>query len=430
MATLIEVINETAQLVESPLDFTEPLLTNNYDEWTQDPIGGFDVSPGVEAIASSSPEDSILRTYNISKTFYLDRPARTATLTVQGLRTIDHSRGYTEALIILTRPDSSVTYLYSASGVTPGLINYLNSTDIAPYLNQAGTYTIRFVAEVSSGFVVPETYYISTSEFHDITFAIDQTLPSEVTSLSAHAENTTQVHLLWAAAANSDYYKIYYKKTTASTWSYVTTYDTNRLVLVDSGIMYDFYVVGVNPAGEGTPTATIQARAWGTFTQNFYEATTPTDQVTPNRIRYVYFSESTPVTEVFNTQTLTAHPVSTVILLCGYTDYTVYTFEPGLVEGHYDTPEITFGYPDKEKTLVEIRFNSEAEHSHTVIVYVSIDSGSTWSLIGSDSTGLGKTGFVYPWLTSNKFLIRFSGIGLSLTSYEVYALPSGWKIKP
>jgi hypothetical protein len=193
--------------------------------------------------------------------------------------------------------------------------------------------------------------------------------------------------------------------------------------------MYDFKVVGENGSGLGPDSETVQARSLGTFTKNLDEVTTPTESFAPNRIRSVAFQEVTAPIESLSTQQLSVPPASSVIMLCGYAGNTVFTFESALIHGFYDTPEIHFGYPDKEKTLVEIRFGSESPTPHTIIVYYSVDGGVTWNLIGSSVVGLGVTGFVYPWVTSNKFLIRFFGTGLHLYFYEVYAIPSGWKIQ-
>jgi hypothetical protein len=214
-----------------------------------------------------------------------------------------------------------------------------------------------------------------------------------------------------------------------STWSSVTTYDQEKIVTVDSGVIYDFKVVGVNASGEGEASITIPLRSLGTFVKTLSETVLTTEGFASNRIRSMIFSEVLTTTEVFNVQKVSVLPVSSIVMVCGYTGNKVYTFESGLVSGHYDTPEINFGYPDKDKTLVEIRFSSEASVPHTIIVYVSIDSGTTWFLLGSDTIGLGMTGYIYPWITANKFLLRFAGTGFHLYSYEVYAIPCGWKIK-
>jgi len=431
MAALLKVITEGLSIVESILGLLIPFLYDDYDNWTQSPASSWSLITGRCTLTSGTSDEDEHEAY-ISKQFTLVHKAHGSALTVRGRRTAYYLAppGCTEAEVLLVKPDTSVISLYQGEDPCSEQ-DYLNAADITAHLNQSGRYTLRLRAKVRSYFVEPSTYYVSTSYFDNLLLIVNEVLPGQPTALSGHAESDSEVHLMWTGGIETDSYVVYYKKTTDSEWSYVTElYNQWKIVgYLESGIMYDFKVVGVNGSGEGPASETIQLRPFGTFTQTLTETATPTESFAKNRVRSMTFSEVLVTAEVFNVQKISVAPVSTVILLCGYTGNKVYTFESGLVAGYYDTPEINFGYPDKDKTLVEIRFGSEALVPHTVVVYVSIDSGTTWLLLGSDTIGLGMIGYVYPWLTSNRFLLRFSGTGLHLYFYEVYAIPSGWKVK-
>ena len=113
------------------------------------------------------------------------------------------------------------------------------------------------------------------------------------------------------------------------------------------------------------------------------------------------------------------------LLLGGKTNKKVYEFSVGSPTGRFDTDDLDFGYPDMEKTLDYVAFESHAAVLHTVDVYVSTDSGRTWSKVGSASVRKGQLGQVYPWLTGERFRISFRGSGLYLHTIEAHAIPRG-----
>jgi hypothetical protein len=404
-------------------------VTNDYLNWS---IGATWVRyDSNNKVSITSPNSDTYYDEDCSRDFTLTNPAHEAVLTFSA----KHFRetqpyGLLTCEIILERPSplSDVT-LYSNGTQKSAFTNVVNALDIASYLTASGTYTLKIRGIVQSEFVDPVW---KNNEVHGSTvlLQVDDTKPSKITNLLLSPGSTHQISCSWDADAESASYNVYYKKTSDSTWSGVNVSSTYALLgSLTSGQMYDIKVCGYNASGEGTASNTGQMRPLGTITQNLSDASGLTENFVANRIVERVLEESTGPTETFNVQRFTTTPTSSIILLCGYTGSKIYTFESGLVAGYFDTPEMNFGYPDKEKILTEIRFGSESDNVHTLLVYVSVNSGTTWTLIGSDTCGLGKTGFVYPWLTSNKFLIRFSGAGLHLYFYEVYAVPSGWKVR-
>lgn len=402
-------------------------LTNNFATWS---VGSdwtlYDTNTKGKMV---SPDNSSYLDSELSKAFVLSNPASQSKLTVEAKI---HVEGASEQRlrIILERPSplSDVT-LYDYSSSVPDFTAVLDEEDITSYLTAAGTYHLVFRGEVHSVYYDP---IWENAEVHVFTvlLEVNDTLPAKITGLLLTAASTHQISASWTADGEAASYNVYYKKTSDSTWSGVNVSSAYALLgSLTSGQMYDIKVAGYNGSGEGPMSDVGQMRPLGTITQNLSDTATPTENFLKVRVIERALEESVGPTETFNIQRFTTTPTSTIILLCGYTGSKIYTFESGLVAGHFDTPEVTFGYPDKEKILTEIRFGSESDNVHTLLVYVSLDSGSTWTLIGSDTCGLGKTGFVYPWLTSNKFLVRFSGAGLHLYFYELYAVPSGWKVR-
>lgn len=403
------------------------IVTNDYPNWTKGP--NWVMYSSNTKVSLTSGDDVYQIADYLERSFVLANAAVHVHLMVYAYRHagLHGPEAEVSATVILVKPDLSEVTLYDGEGNFPW--GYCcNALDITAHLNTAGTYKLRFESTVTSGLEPPAKYYHSESHFAAVLL---MDLPDQVLNLAGHPESSASVHLTWDAAANADSYTVYYKKAVDSTWSYISGItDLFRIVTgLDSGITYDFYVVGVNGVGEGFASATIQSRPLGTLTQNLSDTVLPTEGFAAYRCVLRTFSEQVAITEDFNIQHFISIPVSTAVLLCGVTGSKVYTFAPGLPLGVFDTPEVDFGYPDKEKTIKEIRFGSEAVLPHTILVYISTDGGSTWTLIGSDTTYLGKTGYVNPWLTSKRFLVRFSGSGLHLYFYELYAIPSGWSVK-
>lgn len=394
-------------------------LTNNYATWVRQPR--WQLYGGNAQCEMATVTHSLERIY---KTFTLTIAATDSQLTVKGKRIVGDIGALVVSTIKLIKPDTSEVTLYTGSGEQAWEL-LLDAEDITAHLNQVGTYTLELWGEVEKDETSSQVHY------WDVLLAIEEPVPVQVTGLVALPASTQQISCTWNAAAGASSYTIYYKKITDSVWSHITGITGLYVLLgeLTSAQMYDIKVAGVNDSGEGTASTTVQQRPLGILTQNLTDNVLPTESFADNRIVQLVLSEQVDITEVFDTQRIVTNPVGTAILLCGIASSQVYTFEPSMPFGTYDTPDVDFGYPDKDKTIKEIRFGCEAKVPHTVIVYISTDGGVTWLLIGSDTTGIGKTGYVYPWLTSKRFIVRFSGNGLSLYFYELYAIPSGWSVK-
>lgn len=154
------------------------------------------------------------------------------------------------------------------------------------------------------------------------------------------------------------------------------------------------------------------------------ETTTPTDILTNYGI-VVELTETPTIIESFQISVF-APPVAQATIICvgTSTDNGIYTFRTGQPVGYFDTPEIDFSVPGKEKTLEEIQFELQSSTPHTVSVYVSLNGGQTWVYVGQDTIQAGKKGFVHPWLTAESFIVRFHGTALYLFSYGLYAIPA------
>lgn len=405
-------------------------VTNDYASWTK---GANWVLYDTNTKCSlTSPNSTVEYNQDIKRSFALSNPAHQSefSIVVQAIEE-DAGWGIINLKVILQKPISGEVTLAEYNYDTGGWVYPFSVEDINSYLNETGTYWLILRGNVKSEYNDP---IWENNEVHGWTVLLkaDDTKPSQITGVNAHAESTASIHVLWTADGEATQYYIYYKKTTDSTWSYVSVSapTVEKIVTgLDSATMYDIKVAGYNLSGEGTHSSTIQMRTLGTVIQNLTDTVTPTESFTKTRVANVSFSETITPTEDFSAQRLTSTPTSTSILLCGITGSYVYTFETGLISGVFETAEIDFGYPDKEKTLKEVRFGSESETPHTISVYVSTNGGSTWTLIGSDTTYLGKTGYVHPWVTSKRFIVRFSGSGLRLYFYELYANPAGWSVK-
>lgn len=112
-------------------------------------------------------------------------------------------------------------------------------------------------------------------------------------------------------------------------------------------------------------------------------------------------------------------------LLAGKTDNSVLIFETGTADGYFDTDDEDFGHSGMEKTLDEVQFESGAVSPHTVTIYVSTDSGFTWTSIGQVVAQRGRTCSLFTCITATKHRVRFRGNGLYLSSYILWAIPRG-----
>jgi hypothetical protein len=172
----------------------------------------------------------------------------------------------------------------------------------------------------------------------------------------------------------------------------------NILLTADTGVSYDIHIDDVVTPTEGFEIADLA--------RHIEDVATPVEGF--SIVRAVAVAAQRPILVV---ATNNAHQI--------------FTFESGAPLGYFRTPQIDFGLPGIDKTLDEILVLSNSPTPINVNVYVSVDSGKTFDFISAVSIQRGVTGYVHPWITTESFILEFSGLGLHIFSYAAYARPSG-----
>lgn len=139
----------------------------------------------------------------------------------------------------------------------------------------------------------------------------------------------------------------------------------------------------------------------------------------------VIVSEATSMVELLTMIKITPLATNEEKLLAGKTDTKLYEFGAGTATGVYDTPDLDFGQPGMAKTLDLVAVTSSAAAPHTVSLYVSVDGGAIYTRISAFVVQTGITGYFYPWITGEKFRLRFQGAGMYLDTIRAQAIPRG-----
>lgn len=295
----------------------------------------------------------------------------------------------------------------------------------------------------------------------------------QVSSLAAQPHTTSSVRLTWESLSGASTYNVYYKLPAAGSWnklSSITTVTENVTGLM-ACTSYTFKVAGSN-ASEGSCSSEVQCRTncahskeWvddaaasedlalgATKRQSFAEsiavsealstALTPTrtlsDAVAVSEIfstrkqqetSEVYVGTYTP-TEIFQVSKFRVPSTDAELILCGiYTglweNWKLHVYEDGLPTGYIETKLVDFGLPGTDKTLCEIQYQGTGPAMHTVVVSVSTDGGTTFTAIETRQISSAYTGFAFPWITAENFIVRFSGVGLYLNDITLKAVPAG-----
>jgi len=273
-------------------------------------------------------------------------------------------------------------------------------------------------------------------------------------SLAASAQSAHSIRLTWHNGAT--YTGIYVYRSTNSSgpfssiqWlSGSTTSWTNNGLTSSTKYYYKLIGVasGINSVFSNTASATTDDEEYtGTA---YYKVLT--DVISPNEVLQAGYLAALCLTELVDpleeflavklfwkellesgspTESLNLYKSSPFLLsesmiLVARADNKLYPFRVGAPVGIYDTKDLFFGFPGMEKTLCEIRLWGAPPHAPvTVTVIVSTDSGATWKLVNSVLLDNANTSIVFPWITGEKFRIRFSAAGLHLSGYAAYALP-------
>jgi len=429
------------------------LLFSNpgYNLWTQD-HGYFTLLGGSYNQAKLESQNNLLtREDAITRIFTIAVPANDSLLTVRAMRYVGvlGSTGYAYCRVRLQKPDSSWVTLYTGSG-NLSWQNIINNADITAYLATTTTYHLRFEAEVISGYELG-TYDHSYVIFETVTAKADLDPPAQVTGVSVVPMSTTKLHITWNSVSRADTYTVKYKKAVDPSYTSITgiTDVYKDLSGLSACTSYNVKVSASNESGEGTDSAVATQRTNCAYTKTLTETVSHIEtfnsdkhvwrifedplsliesiELLYGKMQLLEFSEPLNLQEGFTIRKFSPLDSSaTKILACLSTDVAVFT--TGTAIGYYDTDDLDFARPGEDKILDYIEFVSQAETPHTLEVWVSTDSGTTWEAIGQDVTYRGKNATVSPWITGEKFRFRFKGAGPYLQSIYATAIPVGGEI--
>lgn len=274
--------------------------------------------------------------------------------------------------------------------------------------------------------------------------------PGKVTGVVLAVRQLTAVAVQWNAVSGADTYTLYWKQSSSETWNTITGIPTYGVWVYDISpcTFHDFKVAAVNEAGEGEHSDVLQDRTLCEYSLTlpeslslqedlvrvpakvFLEPLSLQDFLTVTLTPSILLPEQLNLQEHFFVQKKEPVVLQEEQLLAFLDSKDVQAFELGAALGRYDTDDLDFGYPGVDKTLDEVRFWSERTEPHTVGVYVSPNSGTTWTLVGQATVCVGVEGVVFCWVTAEKHRIRFEGESLYLTSYLAYAVLRGRKKEP
>ena len=433
-----------------------PPSNPGYDTWTQ--VNGYFVFYNDNANARLESQNNYnYREDTIYAEFSLSAPANDSQLTVEAKRyqsDMYDLPGYALTEVILRKPDTSEVVLYSQEGGEGYWEALLSGANITEHLTAVGTYQLRFHAKVRSS-RDPETgvYDHSYVEYGSVTLKVDTDPPPKVTGLNVVPKSTSSIKATWDVAPGAATYNLYHALHAGSPeWTKVEGITDLYYTVTDllACHWYDVKVSGQNVSGEGETSDIYMERTncayekafseplglaedydhLKLYLRVFEESLGLTESFSKTKIVYKYktFSEPLELQESFTIDKVISLGSKMPKLLACRSNKQISEFAAGTLEGVWDTDDLDFGYPGLDKILDFIEFVSQSETPHTVSVYVSTDSGWSWTYIGQDITFRGKNGMVWPWLTAEKVRLRFKGEGLRLQSIYTTAIPVGWEL--
>jgi len=403
-------------------------VSEDWDNWT---LSQFAKEGGGTRIAMYSGETLDLKTGTAKRSFVLANPANAGTLTVESQdydnRVYLHP-GYSKQQVVLEKPDSSEVILYTAENGNGSWYYTLNGEDIKAHLDAAGTYWLWLKGWARSSvddLDAPSWYGWSQVKFRDISLRADTDVPAQVQNLVLTRISTTQIDCAWDVVSGADSYKLYYRVQGAGSWTEVEGIAGNSYQLLSLTVCttYEVKVAAVNASGEGTSSGTQTERTRCTYTKDFTEVLGLTETFVKGRS--LDFLDPLNLQEHFDVLHGEGYSSEQEKLLAMKNDTKVYSFETGQPTGTFDTDDIDFGRAGQDTTLSKVEFESEAESPHTVNIYVSVDSGLTWTYVGQGTAQRGKLSRVFCWITAEKHRVRFTGPGLYLQHFALYAVPRG-----
>jgi len=328
--------------------------------------------------------------------------------------------------------------------------NSTTETGFTVYMNGSLIHTTAAGVEsyVKSGLIGGTQYAFQVGAINAITSSelsgedIAVTTLQAPSSCAAVATTQTQATISWLDNSSTETHFAVYMDG-------VSIYDTSADVVsyiktgLTPGQAYAFKVRAYNAVATSAFSNTANLTMPSAYTKTLADAVTPTEALAVNFYSTEECKEVITPVETLTLQKLFAKtwgelvtPIESLsfykstpavlseeLLLVARADHKLYSFMVGAPVGSWDSSDITFDFPGMEKTLSEIRFWGEPESAITVAVSVSVDSGNTWTNISSVLLDSARSAVVFPWMTAEKFRIRFQATGLYLSGYAAYALP-------
>jgi len=360
------------------------------------------------------------------------------------------SNGKANYIVWLKKPGGTYVKLTEGGGGggTPQWVLY--NYNIASYLDAAGTYELQLQANCISDDQGGGIWTRTWVEFTSVDLRIDQDVPAQVPAIWLNTTGKTTLHASWTGVSGALSYKLYYKQSWAVTWTSISGitdlyYDLSSLTQNE---YYNAKVAAVNASGEGptspvatartnydatktlTETASFLTEIFDTDSSKWVELTDPlglveTFETMKVNLVLVDLTEPLGLQEAFQVRKFSPLSSKSSKLLAGVTSGEVKDFVSGNDPGTWDTDDLDFDRPGEDKILDHIEFLSHSLVPHTIFVSVSTDNGLTWTSVGQDIVYTGKHGVVSPWVTGEKFRLRFYGESLHLFDVYATAIPVG-----
>lgn len=259
------------------------------------------------------------------------------------------------------------------------LINRIDYTGVANTDSLGGdgtTGVIHFSA--ASQRILGVRYYTAYSSA--LTNVPPTTIPSQVSGLTSSSQTTTTISLSWNAINRIINYNIYYKLTSDSVFTLLTTSTTNSKTItgLTASTSYDFKVSAVNVIGEG-PQSSV------------YTISTSSSTPAPTPVWEINFSSGSPVNVGSDTNV-----VPTIVNTGG----TVITIENDATRGNVMKRTIT---TDSASRIT--LSNSGLPVNYTKAVWFKAITVGTYfqNLITNDTTGTGGRHFLFVHNNSSFF---------------------------
>jgi len=367
-------------------------LEDPYSTW--DYTNLFTVSGDeIHATSPAAAEDTYASQSVCSKSFTLTRRATYAKLKVHVKRLRQqwlNWKGNARAWCVLEMPTGARVTLFDTNGTTSGYAIPANDMNIATYCRWAGTYTLYLYSDVVSVWNESTSAWMQSYVYYDdmylkIDNVIEKDLEVERLTLSDAHPPVTQLMLYEDLSLTvNDLLECAKERNVVES-----------LVLTDVGPTLQL----VTPKIPAMTVETLELEDKDLIFQTLHALTTKEE-----------------------------------IILAGVKPSAgggmLHHFEEGTEMATYDTDDEDFGAPNIMKTLAEVTLESHRPIRSSVTLYVSTDSGNTWQVVESSNVIRGTVAHFYPWITGEKFRLRFMSSALYFHAWEAQAVPRGAAANP